>query len=436
MDSQKIRKISATFIGVLLLIYVAYQFHMATKKGMETETVTYASVEDSIQVKALALREETVIEGSGTGLLSYVVADGTNVSKDSVIAQTYPNEAGAAAQTQLSRLDSEISVLEKLLSPGDNYISNPGLIGTQIYTALDELCQVVPSGDFSNLSTKRDTFHLALSRKNIIAGFEKTEDYSTRLDTLKSERETLSATAENKTNEITSPVAGYFSNEFDGFQNQPSLEEIKSLSVEEIKALMEKEKKSVSENTVGKVITGFNWYFVAVLSKEETLKMQGLQNVDIQIPFSTTEKIPAEIVYKTKNSATGETAFVFACDNMSPEIAKIRNETIKITLATYQGLLVNERSILFEDYEEKRYNKETDTTESIMHEKVKGVYIKNGAKVKFVQIFSDKTMNGYAICKTTLSEEEENLLVTGSTIRLYDEVIMGGTDLYDGKLIL
>ena len=53
----------------------------------------------------------------------------------------------------------------------------------------------------------------------------------------------------------------------------------------------------------------------------------------------------------------------------------------------------------------------------------------------FVQIFSDITVNGYAICHTELTEEEQELLVTDKTIQLYDEIVVEGTDLYDGKVV-
>ena len=50
-------------------------------------------------------------------------------------------------------------------------------------------------------------------------------------------------------------------------------------------------------------------------------------------------------------------------------------------------------------------------------------------------MFTDHSVNGYAICKTELSSEEQAALVTSSTIQLYDQVVVEGTDLYDGKVI-
>ena len=48
---------------------------------------------------------------------------------------------------------------------------------------------------------------------------------------------------------------------------------------------------------------------------------------------------------------------------------------------------------------------------------------------------SDATIDGYAVCKLNLSSSEKEQLVTSRTIQLYDEVIVEGTDLYDGKML-
>ena len=66
-----------------------------------------------------------------------------------------------------------------------------------------------------------------------------------------------------------------------------------------------------------------------------------------------------------------------------------------------------------------------------LHKNVRGVYRVNGAALEFVQIFSDATVNGYVICRTDLRENEE--LYTQNTIALYDEVVVEGKDLYDGR---
>lgn len=50
-------------------------------------------------------------------------------------------------------------------------------------------------------------------------------------------------------------------------------------------------------------------------------------------------------------------------------------------------------------------------------------------------MFTNTSVNGVAVCRTELTEEERNSMVTENTIQLYDEVVVGGTNLYDGKII-
>ena len=78
---------------------------------------------------------------------------------------------------------------------------------------------------------------------------------------------------------------------------------------------------------------------------------------------------------------------------------------------------------------------EDGNTVTQVAENVRGVYVLYGGQLEFVQVFTDHSVNGYAICKTELSSEEQAALVTSSTIQLYDQVVVEGTDLYDGKVI-
>ena len=97
-------------------------------------------------------------------------------------------------------------------------------------------------------------------------------------------------------------------------------------------------------------------------------------------------------------------------------------------------MLVNERAIRFADVEYTTTD-ENGNTVTQTAENVRGVYILYGGQLEFVQIFSEHSVNGYAICKTELSSEEQEALVTDSTIQLYDQVVVEGTDLYDGKIV-
>ena len=63
------------------------------------------------------------------------------------------------------------------------------------------------------------------------------------------------------------------------------------------------------------------------------------------------------------------------------------------------------------------------------------MYVLHGNEIKFVEIIPIFSSTNYVVCKVDLDEQEAKDLMTDSTIALYDEVVIEGTDLYDGKIV-
>ena len=64
--------------------------------------------------------------------------------------------------------------------------------------------------------------------------------------------------------------------------------------------------------------------------------------------------------------------------------------------------------------------------------KVKGVYVVSGNVMQFKEVVILYSDDDYIICKQT---PEDGELFGSSTVKLYDRVVIGGTDLYDGKSV-
>lgn len=444
MDSRKIRKAGAVAIALLVLISVGSQIYMARRRSVVTETAAYASVSDTLQAKGFAVRQEAVIDEAYNGMLSYRVSDGARVAAGETIADVYASESHAAAQNRIDGIEREIQNLEGLTSPGDYSVANPSLIGAQIYTALGDILDETRKNNFSQITSLKENLQTALNRKQLITGEESTEDYKARIADLEAQKMTLSASAGEKIDSISAPQAGYFMSVTDGFENAVDFEHVPYLTPSEIEQLQQKEEsgESMSLTPIGKVSGDFNWYLACVFSDEDMMKFENVTNVSLEIPFASTEQIPAAVIAKNRDNSSGKTAVIFQCSYMDAGIALLRNESVQINVKTYSGVLVKKEAIHFEDVEYEVYDEEG---EAVLNESgepvtavakdVKGVYVKYGGRLKFVQIFSEKTVRGYAICKTQLSDEEQEQLVTDGTIQLYDEVVTEGTDLHDGKLV-
>lgn len=432
MNSKKIQTLAAALLTFLLLVYVGYQVYLSTNKSIVTEIAMYGSVSDTVQARGFAIRSEKVITDSYSGVLSYRVADGTRVPNGGIIADVFSSEEDAAARNKLDRLESEIAGLEALAKPADFFDANPSTLIMQIYTSMGDVFSATREHNFSDLPALTENLKTALSRKQLITKEESAADYEERLDALKNERDLLAASAADATDHITSPAAGYFISSTDGFENVVDVSKIAEITPTEVRGLLDREKGTGLASSVGKVCSDFNWYLVSVFSDDVIWRFEDVEEVSLDIPFASTETIPARVIAKNRDRDTGDTAVVFECSYMDSDIASVRNEAVEVSVHTYSGVLVNESAIRFEDvtyYEED----EDGNTLTRMQPNVKGVYIKNGRQLKFVQIFSEKTVNGYAICKTELSEQEQAALRTETTIQLYDNVVVKGTNLYDGK---
>ena len=76
MNNPLIRKIGATAVAVLLLIYVGYQIYLSQYTGLTTETAMYSTVSDSIDTTGFIIRNEELIRTNYNGVLNYTLDDG------------------------------------------------------------------------------------------------------------------------------------------------------------------------------------------------------------------------------------------------------------------------------------------------------------------------------------------------------------------------
>lgn len=434
MNSKKIQTLAAAALTFLLLVYVGYQVYLSNHKSIVTETAMYGTVSDTLQTKGFAIRKEEVITDTYSGVLSYRVADGTRVPNGGVIADVFASENDAAASNEIDQLDRELQSLRGLSKPSDYFAANPSMITSQIYTSMEDLSAAIRGNNFSQIAALKEDLQTAINRKQLITGEESLEDYQQRINSLEAERASLSASAAGAVGHITAPAAGYFISNTDGFENVVDISAIQEIDAETVRDLLGRKQGTGLGSSVGKICSDFSWYVVCVFSDSDMAKFEDVENVRLDIPFASTETIPADVIAKNRDSSTGDTAVVFQCSYMDSDIASVRSEMVQVNVQDYSGVLVNEKALRFCDV---TYTVTDETGKKVKKtaQNVKGVYVQNGQKLEFVQIFTTKTVNGYAICKTELSEEEEKVLVTDSTIQLYDKVVVEGTDLYDGKSV-
>lgn len=434
MNNPLIRRLGATAVAILLLIYVGYQAYLSQYSGLRTEPAIYSTLSDSISTTGFIVRNEQVIESRYNGVLNYIIDDGERVANGGTIAEIYPNESGAAAKNRISHITDELSQLALLNSAGDFSAANPQMLGSQISDGIMSILGDLRAGSFTAFTEKKGEIQVLLSQKQIIIGAESGGDYQAYIDSLVNERTALENSSSNRIGTIKSPKMGYFIHSVDGYENVVDFDSVKNITVDGVEWLMDQEPGATSSYAIGKISRSFSWYIVCVLTENDLVRLDKTVNVTVEMPFASSELVPATVVQINRDEETGSAAVILECSYMNGDLAAARKEPLQINISSHSGVLVNESAIHFNDITTYETDENGNQVE-VVHKNVRGVYVKGGSRVRFVQVFTDATVNGYAVCKTSLTNGERELLVTDRTIQIYDEVIVEGTNLYDGKML-
>lgn len=417
--------LSATLIISIIFIFVTTNF--MGSDSVVTETVYKATVSDSISTTGFVIRDEEYIKNSSDGVLVYQVSNGEKITANGTIANIYSSEADAVNFQRICDIDEEISELEAL----NNVLSsaNVGLdsVNNRLDQKLTSFINTVNNRDFESISSVESDLLSAIYRKQIITGDQK--NFDNKIEELKAEKESLENSSNDSTGEITTENAGYFVSSIDGFEKSFSIDDLDQISYSD---LNEVKADSVDpDNFVGKVIKGVNWYLACPVSNEQAVAItHSNSSITVKIPYATSASIPAKVVSVNEFADEDKAVAIIECNYMSPALSQIRNEAVEIELNTYEGLKVN-KAALHDDIMTKTVtdeNGEQTTKES----KIQGVYVKYGNQIIFKQVYIIYSDEDYIICSENPSND---VLFNGTTIELYDEVVIEGEDLYDGKLI-
>ena len=196
----------------------------------------------------------------------------------------------------------------------------------------------------------------------------------------------------------------------------------------------EQQPKTVDSSAVGRVVTEYGWYFACVVDPDYGVKTQRHVLGDPFAEVGDGGNVPAPGSGGEPDVQKENAAVIFSSDIMDETLINTRQATVTVNRGNYQGVQVNQKAIHFADITEE-VKDDDGNVKTATHENVQGVYVVESGKLKFVQIFPLLTLNGYVICDVDLSDSQKEKLYTDRTVELYDEVVIDGHDLYDGRVI-
>jgi hypothetical protein len=395
---------ATVFLSLLLIAFVGYQIFHAIYNPISTQNVMLQTVEDKIAVKGFVINNEQVIQGNGKGIIDYALNDGDKVSKNGVIANVYPNSDQADNELKIRELDNKIKQLQMYGATGDSSTVDIDMLDAQISQKFLGLSTLAKSSYVEGIDSTMADFLNLLNQKQIATG--KTSNFDAKLSQLQASRQSLVAKQSTNVSAITSPVSGYFVSQVDGYEGMFDYKNVLNITASQVDSLLTAKPK-IPKDAIGKVISSYEWYIVSSISTADARKISVSSNVQVELPFSDMNYIPAAVMAVNKDSG-GNFSVILKCEYMSGDLAQMRICNVQIISKSYTGIKI--------DYNEVH-----------IINGVKGAYVLMGNTAKFKKLNVIYSGDSFMISKLNTSDDD--------SLQVYDEVIMGSDNLYDGKII-
>lgn len=430
MDKSIIRKILIALLTLFLLVYVIYLIASASIQNIRTETATYSTMTESLDVQGYFIRSETVITSSSdSGVLSYTVGDGAKVSKGDKVASVYKSAEDAQSRAELADLEAQLTVLKELQANAETLSVTPDIIDENIAKYLFEMSVSQNSGDLSKSDENINQIVYNINERQLLTG--KIKNFNEKIYELEAEISSIKKFSGKETAEITAPDAGYFTSEIDGCEDCFSIDDIESITLADLEKVNSSE-KNYSKNTVGKIVSNVFWYVACPVTSEQAVKLNEYKNnqMTITMPFASVKDANITLVCINRKDNRSDGVAIFRGTDMNSSLLSMRSGSVAINMKSYSGVSVPESAIHQDTVTittEDKSGKEKQESK-----KVYGVYIQYGNELVFkevVPLYSDK---GFTICSQNPTDDE---MFSDTTVKVYDRVVVEGVDLYDGKII-
>lgn len=404
LDINKIKYIVYSVFGVLIIVFLVYHVIKLNSQPYKTEIALEREVQNTVSVKAFAVRDESFITAeNNSGTVVSVAEDGKRVARGDTVAVVFKNSESAAAYVRINEIKSEINFYNQLKNRVGVGTNAPSSYNSLIDNACIDYIKASHNEINSSFNEALNDLRDAVTARQLAVGQQLSVD--AKVSGLQAELASLQTQSIGYT-DVLSPNPGYYIGAVDGFENAVSYEDVLNLNVEKISSLLASQKQAVSENVMGKLVDGFNWYLLCNVPYDSSVGIEVGKAISVDLPNTPVGKIKCTVAFKGNNE-NGFVAVVLRCNMMNRNVANLRIEDIDIITDEYVGIQINNKAIREVEGE-------------------KGVYIKNGNVVRFKKINILYSTEEYSVVK----KKDDSAFV-----RQYDTIIVEGVDLRDGKIV-
>lgn len=399
---------------VLVLAAFVYLFHDAVRvnrDSYDTETADEVIEQEKLDLKAFIVRDEEYIDQKTTGTVVPLIKDGMRVASGDAVARVCGTTEDAANMSALLDAEESLARYQELSEQTELNALDMEKLNKDIDSSFTELIEASGKGDFSNVNQNIEELENKLASKQILK--DGTIDLTAKFNELGAKIKSLES-KKISSSDVLAPLSGYYISNLDGYENAIDYDKIDDLTVGEAEKLFDKKPDDVT-GRMGKIVGSYKWYLVTVMDSKYSLLMAEGDTMKINMPYYGFKDVEVR-VEKISTTQNNKVAVAFSCNRMNETYANMRAEDIELVFKEYKGYKVNSSSIRREKDEK---GNEIDIVYILRGD------IMNARKIEIIYDAGDYVL---------VSEETE--ASNGyRPIKRYDEVIVKGRNLSDGKSI-
>lgn len=398
MKGSTVIKGIALLLGV---VFVINQLVSSLYSPVKTESADFYTATDGFNIEGFVIRKETPVISEQDGVMHYVVSDGSRVSKDGVIANIYKSKQDSIDATEAQVISQKIADLEAVLGYNAIEATNLELLNTNVKESVNRLIYSASAGNFDGILMDSEELLSAINHRQGAMGMS--EGFEAQLAQLKAQ---LNGVEPVPNASVKAEQSGYFVSSTDGYEETFKETELSEITPEFLSSAKPKKK---DKEVIGKIVSDYEWYIAANVSINESLSYKEGEGVILLTSLKSAPSLAATVkkINLSKNSSSA--VIIFSCNEMSSELAQVRVDPMTVVKKQYEGLKISKKALRVVD-------------------SVRGVYVVSGMQMNFVPVKIIYFGEDFLICEKETDNDRR-------VLKLYDNVIVKGKNLYDGKII-
>jgi len=421
-----IKTLIAAAVGIGLVVYVWLLATGDFDSDIVTAKSVSVAVNETIECNAYIFRDETVIGKNNTGTIVTVVSEGDRVSKGQLLANIYPNEADSVLQDEINRIDRKIEILDKSSVDSQYVITDLSKIDGDISGIFADIYADSAHGNVSDAIDGSAKLLVELNKRDVIVNSD--IDYTLERQQLVDERNRIEAQISSNSSAVYASSSGYFYGDVDGYEEIFSPDVIDTLTLKSFEEISNKEPdEGILSSGAVKVINDFVWYLVCEAPSDRAASLVTGRSYDIVFPESGDETISMRLVNVVSETTASEALAIFRANVMPASFDYKRGQRAEIVMDVVEGLSVPKKALRSVDGEN-------------------GVYVRVGDVIHYRSVeIVDEVDNYYIVSfgkKAQYFEEDGeegddniNKKEPSKPLGLYDNIVVSGKDLFDGKIV-